>query len=231
MARNGKADVSGPCQNEPSVLAIIGPSAEAADREVTADCRRCPSGVSRWLLVIESQGKYGSPTSSCLLVLLCRTATHSSCRGPKVDRQRGQSAQAGEGVGIVDRRLTTAQWQEHQRTEIDLDQSAQNERRRDFTEKHTAGCCEGRSLAVVIKTVGQALSRPCSHPWLELEQLLRVIDPDGRNALLQGKVPGFIENPRDGERRMLTAPTSHHLIAEQVKSADARLLGGGVGRL
>ena len=34
--------------------------------------------------MIESQGRYGIPTSSCLLVLLCRTATHSSCRDPRL---------------------------------------------------------------------------------------------------------------------------------------------------
>ena len=34
---------------------------EAAEREIAADCRRCPSGVSRGLLVIESQGRLRDP--------------------------------------------------------------------------------------------------------------------------------------------------------------------------
>jgi len=62
------------------MLAITGPSDGAADWKITAGCRRCPSRVSRWPLAIVSQGRYGSPTSSCLFVRLCRTATHSSCR-------------------------------------------------------------------------------------------------------------------------------------------------------
>jgi DNA invertase Pin-like site-specific DNA recombinase len=36
---------------------------------------------------IESRGRYGISTTSCLSVLPCRTATHSSCRDPwKLDR-------------------------------------------------------------------------------------------------------------------------------------------------
>src|SRR4051812_17132552 len=53
------------------------------EREIAADCRRRPSEISRGLPVTESQGRCGIPTSSCLLVLLCRTATHSSCRDPR----------------------------------------------------------------------------------------------------------------------------------------------------
>jgi hypothetical protein len=34
---------------------------EATEREIAADCRRCPSGVSRGLLVIESQGRLRDP--------------------------------------------------------------------------------------------------------------------------------------------------------------------------
>src|SRR4051794_17954509 len=55
---------------------------ETANREIAADYRRCPSGIPRGLPVTESQGRCGIPTASCLLVLLCRTATHSSCRDP-----------------------------------------------------------------------------------------------------------------------------------------------------
>ncbi len=65
----------------------------AADRQIKADCRRCPSEVSRWPPPIESQRKAwdadaGIPTQSCQYVLLCRTATHSSCH----DRQMANHA-------------------------------------------------------------------------------------------------------------------------------------------
>src|SRR4051794_2690283 len=64
------------------------------EREIAADCRRRPSEISRGLPVTESQGRCGIPTSSCLLVLLCRTATHSSCRDPN----RGGNRQANAAL-------------------------------------------------------------------------------------------------------------------------------------
>src|SRR4051794_4197192 len=41
------------------------PQHGTTEREIAADCRRCPSGVSRGLPVTEFQGRYGIPTSSC----------------------------------------------------------------------------------------------------------------------------------------------------------------------
>ena len=58
---------------------------EETEREIAADCRCRPSEISRGLPVTESQGRCGIPTSSCLLVLLCRTATHCSCRDPIIE--------------------------------------------------------------------------------------------------------------------------------------------------
>jgi hypothetical protein len=89
-ANNDKADVSWLCQNWPSILAVTGHRHRAA---VGRSRRGLPSPpppeISHWLVLMESHGRrgivalHGIPTQSCRSVLLCRTATHSSCGHPR----------------------------------------------------------------------------------------------------------------------------------------------------
>jgi hypothetical protein len=96
MARNRKADVSWLCHSWPSSWLSPARQHATAERESAADCRRCRSRLSHWLLVIGSQGRSGMPTSRCLFVRLCRTATHSSCRDP---HQGAVTVRAADALG------------------------------------------------------------------------------------------------------------------------------------
>jgi hypothetical protein len=77
---------------------------------------------------------------------------------------------------------------------------------------------------VVVKIIDQV----SLHPQLDIEPQVRVIDPDGRKALLLGNVAGLPESLLDGEPKV-----AGHIallrIVERAGPADGRLgLAGGV---